>query len=117
MKKITKRERFESLLTLSQVQADPDMVEFINHELELLAKKNSTTKKPTAVQVANEALKNAIVAGMTPDRLYLVSEIIKEIPECNDLSTPKVSSLVNSMPERVERIPDKRKTYFRVIVE
>ena len=39
MKKITKRERFQSLLTLSQVQADPGMVEFINHELELLAKK------------------------------------------------------------------------------
>ena len=117
MKKITKRERFESLLHMAEVQADPGMVEFINHELELLARKNSSEKKPTAVQVANEALKNAIVAGMTPDRLYLVSEIIKEIPECNDLSTPKVSSLVNSMPERVERIPDKRKTYFRVIVE
>ena len=117
MKKITKRERFESLLNMAEVQADPGMVEFINHELELLARKNSSEKKPTAQQVANEALKNAIVAGMTPDRLYLVSEIIKEIPECNGLSTPKVSSLVNSMPERVERIPDKRKTYFRVIVE
>ena len=33
MKKITKRERFESLLKMSSVQADKGMVEFIEHEL------------------------------------------------------------------------------------
>ena len=117
MKKMTKREKFEMLMAISEVNSNPILSEFITHELELLAKKNTSEKKPTAVQQANEVLKNAIVAGMNPDRLYTVTELIKEIPECNGLSTSKVSALVNRMPERIERIPDKRKTYFRLITE
>ena len=117
MKKMTKREKFEMLMAISEVNSNPVLSEFIAHELELLAKKNTSEKKPTAVQQANEVLKNAIVAGMNPDRLYTVTELIKEIPECNGLSTSKVSALVNRMPESIERIPDKRKTYFRLITE
>ena len=117
MKKMTKREKFEMLMAIDEVKSNPVLSEFITHELELLAKKNTSEKKPTAVQVANEVLKNAIVAGMNPDRLYTVTELIKEIPECNGLSTSKVSALVNRMPEHIERIPDKRKTYFRLITE
>ena len=63
-KKITKRDRFTALLNIPAVQADPDMVAFIEHELELLAKKNSADKKPTAQQVANDGIKQAILEGM-----------------------------------------------------
>lgn len=116
-KKITKRERFESLLKLSQVQADPGMVEFINHELELLAKKNSAEKKPTAVQVANEGIKNALYDAMQENRLYTVTEIIKEVPACADLTNQKVSNLLRQMvPDRIERVEEKRKAYFRKVV-
>jgi predicted membrane-bound spermidine synthase len=114
MKKITKRERFESLLTLSQVQADPGMVEFINHELELLAKKNSSEKKPTAQQVANEAIKQAIVDGMERDHLYTITEIQKNVPECAELSNQKITALVRQLKEDglVVKTEDKRKSYF-----
>lgn len=116
-KKITKRDRFESLLKLSQVQADPGMVEFINHELELLAKKNSAEKKPTAVQVANEGIKDALYDAMQENRLYTVTELIKEVPACADLTNQKVSNLLRQMiPERVERVEEKRKAYFRKVV-
>lgn len=115
-KKITKRDRFESLLKLSQVQADPGMVEFINHELELLAKKNSAEKKPTAVQVANEGIKDALYDAMQENRLYTVTELIKEVPACADLTNQKVSNLLRQMmPERVERVEEKRKAYFRKV--
>ena len=40
-KKITKRERFEQLLNIPAVANDNGLKEFINHELELLAKKNA----------------------------------------------------------------------------
>lgn len=40
-KKITKRERFNTLLNSPAVQADPDMVAFIEHEIELLDRKNT----------------------------------------------------------------------------
>lgn len=113
-KKMTKREMFESLLKLSAVQADPKMVEFINHELELLNRKNSAEKKPTAQQVANEATKQAILDGMEPNRLYTVTEIIKEIPECAELSNQKVSALLRLLKDecKVIKTEDKRKSYF-----
>ena len=113
MKKITKRERFESLLTLSQVQADPGMVEFINHELELLAKKNSADKKPTAQQVANDGIKQAILDGMEDNRLYTITELQKSIPACAELSNQRISALVRQMVGvSINRTEDKRKAYF-----
>ena len=114
MKKITKRERFESLLNMAEVQADPGMVEFINHELELLTKKNSSEKRPTAQQVANEAIKQAIVDGMERDHFYTITELQKSIPECAELSNQRVSALVRQMVAdgAVIRTEDKRKAYF-----
>ena len=114
MKKITKRERFESLLNMAEVQADPGMVEFINHELELLARKNSSEKKPTAQQVANEAIKQAIVDGMERDHLYTITDIQKNVPACADLSNQKISALVRQLKDDgvVVKTEDKRKSYF-----
>ena len=113
-KKMTKREMFESLLKLSAVQADPKMVEFIEHEIDLLNRKNSAEKKPTAQQVANETTKQAILDGMEANRLYTVTEIIKEIPECAELSNQKVSALLRLLKDecKVIKTEDKRKSYF-----
>ena len=113
-KKITKRDRFNALLSIPAVQADPDLVAFIEHELELLAKKNSADKKPTAQQTANEAIKSAILEAMEADRLYTITEIQKSIPECAELSNQRVSSLMRQLKDSgmVIRTEDKRKAYF-----
>ena len=113
-KKITKRERFESLLTIPAVQADQGLVDFINHELELLAKKNSADKKPTAQQTANEAIKSAIVEAMEANRLYTVTEIQKSVAECAELSNQRVSALLRQLKDDgvVVRTEDKRKAFF-----
>ena len=113
-KKITKRDRFTALLNIAEVKADQGMVDFINHELELLDRKNSADKKPTAQQVANDGIKSAIAEGMTPNRLYTVTEIQKEIAECADLSNQRVSALLRQMvlDGVVVRTEDKRKAYF-----
>ena len=113
-KKITKRERFESLLTIPAVQADQGLVDFINHELELLAKKNSADKKPTAQQTANEAIKQAIVDGMERDHFYTITDIQKNVPACADLSNQKISALVRQLKDDgvITKTEDKRKSYF-----
>ena len=113
-KKITKRERFESLLKIPAVSADPDMVTFIEHELELLAKKNSADKKPTAQQVANDGIKQAILEGMEDNRLYTVTEIQKSVPACAELSNQRVSALLRQLKDDklITRTEDKRKAYF-----
>ena len=116
-KKMTKRDYFNTLLGIAEVKANPELVKFIDHELELLAKKNSAEKKPTAVQIANEGIKDAIYEALTPNRLYSVTEIIKEVPACADLTNQRVSALLRQMmPERIERVEEKRKAFFRVVV-
>lgn len=115
-KKLTKRDHFNALLNLEEVKANPTLVEFIEHELELLAKKNAADKKPTAQQTANKAICEAIVEGMEPGRLYTITELIKEIPECADLTNQRVSALVRGMLDvSIERVEEKRKAYFRVL--
>ena len=116
VKKLTKRDRFEALLKLSEVQADPAMVEFINHEIDLLARKNAGDKKPTANQVANDGYKDIIFAEMTanPDKLYTVTDLIKGVPELADYSNQRVSALLRQMIDAgsVVKTVDKRKSYF-----
>ena len=110
-KKMTKRDYFTAILSKYPL-TDAEKA-FVEHELELLEKKNSADKKPTAQQVANEGIKQAIVAGMTPNRLYTVTEIQKEIPECAEMSNQRVSALLRQMiGNEIVRTEDKRKAYF-----
>ena len=115
-KKLTKRDHFNALLSLSEVQANPVLVAFIEHELELLDKKNSADKKPTAQQVANDGIKDAIVEGMEENRLYTVTELIKEVAECNELTNQRVSALLRQLISegKVVKTIDKRKSYFQL---
>lgn len=117
-KKMTKRDYFNILRASYPATAEnyDEVIGFIDHELELLAKKNAAEKKPTAVQVANEGIKQAIVAGMEQGKLYTITDIIKSVPECADLTNQRVSALVRQlMPEYIERVEEKRKAYFRLV--
>ena len=114
-KKMTKVEYFKQIK--ANYALTEDEVKFIDHEIELLNKKNSAEKKPTAQQTANEAIKVAIVEGMEQNRLYTVTEIIKEIPECADMTNQRVSALLRQLVEggSVKRTEDKRKAYFSLV--
>ena len=91
-----------------------ELVEKIDNELALLAKKNSAEKKPTAQQTANEGIKSAIVNGMESGQAYTITDIIKSVPECADLTNQRVSALMRQLVESgvVVRTEDKRKAYF-----
>ena len=91
-----------------------ELVEKIDNELALLAKKNSAEKKPTAQQTANEGIKSAIVDGMESGKAYTITDIIKSVPECADLTNQRVSALMRQLVEKgaVGRTEDKRKAYF-----
>lgn len=119
-KKITKRARFTALLEMDEVKADPGMVEFIQHEIELLNRKNASgEKKLTPTQQANMDIKSMIAENMTPNRMYTVTEVIKAVPGCGDYSNQKLSSLLKQMSEAgvIKRIEDKRKTYYQLVTE
>lgn len=118
-KKMTKREKFEMLANIAEVKANPMLAEFIEHELELLAKKNASGNgKLTAVQVANNGIKEEILECMAkePNRLFTISEMMKLFPCCAELSNQRVSALVRQLKEdgKVERLEEKRKAVFRI---
>ena len=81
-RKPTKRDNFNALLKLSEVKADPKLVEFITHEIELLDRKNTVDKKPTKTQQENEVIKSSVLSAMEANRLYSISEMLKEFPAC-----------------------------------
>ena len=118
-KKMTKKDYFNILKKSYPTTAENynDVIAFIDHEIELLEKKNSAEKKPTATQKANTELKAIIVESMAKDRNYTITEMIKEFPELSELTNQKVSAMVRQLVEAnlIEKIEDKRKSYFRLV--
>lgn len=128
--RLTKRDYFTAILSKVDMDATydiskgdatvkvsgADVAGFLNHELELLDRKNTVDKKPTATQVANEGIKADIKAFLNAHKgeKFTVSALMKSVPAIADASNQKVSSLVRQMvlDGQADRIEDKRKAYF-----
>jgi hypothetical protein len=119
-KKITKAQKFAMLKAIPEVAENEMLVEFIDHEIELLAKKNSAEKKPTAQQTANASIADEIVSVLAsnPTKMYTITDLIKEVPACAELTNQRVSAIVRQLlGVSVERVEDKRKAYFRYLAD
>jgi len=115
--RLTKAQKFAILAELPAVKADPMLSEFIAHEVELLAKKNSADKKPTAQQEANAVIKTAVLEVLADGKKRTVSELLKEVPGLPDTMTnQRMSALVRQMVDagQVVRSEDKRKAFFAI---
>ena len=113
-KKITKATRFNQLLSIDAVKSNPDLVAFIEHELELLAKKNASDKKPTATQIANNGIKETILDTLADNKVMTITEMQKSNVDLADLSNQKISALVRQLIAEglVKKEEIKRKAYF-----
>ena len=99
MTKMTKREMFEQIRTHLTDEAE---IAFIDHELELLAKKNERkSTKPTAKQVANAQIIEEIYEKMEAGKAYRISEIQALSDELAEASGQKVSALVKRMKDNL----------------
>ena len=122
MKKMTKREKFEMLANLTEVKSNPMLMEFIEHEMELLAKKNTSEKKPTAKQTQNEVIKTNILSVLTEGKVMTVTDLLKNVPDLpEDMTNQRMSALLRQMYNKdnlsdpaypLTRIEEKRKAYF-----
>ena len=117
--KMTKKDFFCEIL--NKYPLTDDERNFINHEIELLERKNSAEKKPTAKQNENAGIKDAILKQMDADRYYTITEMIAELPACKDMQNQRVSALLKQMYDCenpvVERVYDKRKALFHKIAQ
>lgn len=104
---MTKKEMFSKIATVCS--ADAEIVEFCNHEIALLVKKNSyKSTKPTKTQIENEGLKDAILNAL--DKPMTATEIGNAV----GISVNKASALLSQLKEdnSVTRDVIKRKAYF-----
>ena len=115
-RKPTKRDNFNALLAIPAVAEDAALVEFINHEIELLDKKNTAERKPTPKQVENAGFKADILAWMKPDTLYAVSDIVKGVPSivAAGISSSRVTAMLTQLKNDgvIVRTEDKRKGFY-----
>ena len=119
-KKPTKKQMFESLK--AQFALSPEQTAFIDHEIELLAKRSSGERTQTPRQKENDGLKVAILSAMEDNVVYTIGELWKTVPELKgnpDMSSQRVSAIVSQMVDAgtVVRTEDKRKAYFSKVVE
>ena len=91
-------------------------IEMIDHEIELLTKKN-TPGKPTKAQQENTKLTEAVYEGMEQDKPYTVTEIIKSVPAVAGMNISKVRPLLTPLMEagKVKREEVKGKAIFTKI--
>ena len=111
-KKITKVDRFNQLMTITEVANNPDLVEFINHEIELLQKK-SASKKPAKKSDEYLALKDLVASALT-DEPQTISTIIKSTEGLQGLTTQKITPIIKDLITEgvAERVEEKGKALF-----
>lgn len=119
MKKMTKKEMFGEIIALATENERNDIVEFAQHEIELLnAKKSGNTM--TATQKANEEIKAVILEELarvtTP---MTITEFLNASEKVNTLvngSNQKTSALMKQLVDtkQVNKMVDKKKSYFTI---
>ena len=109
-KKITKKEMFTKIREV--VVDNANMVDFIDHEIELLDKKSAS--KPTKTQEANEGLKTVILSVLTAEGMT-ASEILASSDEFAGLSNQKISALLNALAKdgKIVKDTDNKKSIFK----
>ena len=93
---MTKREMFNEILTV--VADNAEMVEFINHEIELLNRKSSAVRKPTKNQLENEGFKADIVDYLKDaDAPKTIKELQAEIAELDGLTNQRITHMLTDL--------------------
>ena len=117
-RKITKRERFAEIIEIATELGREDLVDFCNHEIELLDKKASKSGESKSKK-ENEELMNILYDELVGiGKAVTITEFMKASPTVaeRELSNQKVTSLFTKMKgERVDKVVLKGKAYYSAI--
>ena len=118
-KKMTKKEMFTLIANLNATNSA--IVEFCNHEIELLdnKKSNGNAKANEKMEKSVELVYNALVSAgvpMSASELIAKGGLDELANEFGVVSTQKVSAYLNKLVAvgKVEKFTEKKKTYFKV---
>lgn len=121
MKKLTKMNKFEMVMEIL-VNGEFDnkdlLIEFVQHEMDLLAKKNSTgtVRKPTKTQLENEKYVAMIEEILLDKEPRTISDIQAENEIFAEMTNQKMSALLKKLvdSQKVVKFVEKKKTYFQI---
>lgn len=122
-KKMTKKEMFAQIIAMAkgekvEILAE-EIVAFAEHEIELLAKKSSTSTK-TKTQKENEVFVEQVYeALMKVGKPVTVTELMGASEKTACFSNQKLSALLKKLKDsgRIDKKIEGKKTYFFVITE
>jgi hypothetical protein len=119
-KKMTKKEMFNLIASLNA--SNTEIVEFCNHEIELLEKKKSNGNAKANEKASKETdLVYAVLKEsgtvMTVSELIASGKLTALENENGVVSTQKVSALLKKLVDsgKVEKYTEKKKTYFKIV--
>lgn len=116
-KKTTKREYFEMLSNLQEVQSNKELYNFCLHEMALLDKKKSAERKPTKQQQANDGIVQEIYEILLEqkDDMLTIAELQQASANLSEVSAARMSALIKKLVDagKVEKEKNKsgRMTY------
>ena len=121
----TKKEMFAQVIAIIEASDSPkkeELIERINHEIELVSKSRTTGEKAQAKAAEDERLTNLILDVLADGKARSVSEIQKENPDLSlnaGINTSKVTSLVIKAVNKgiLKAVKDKKKTYYSIVTE
>ena len=110
-KKMTIKQMFEVIAENPTLTAEQKA--FLLDRAEKSVKKSNGERKPTKTQEANDVLRKDILTSMREGVKYTISDMIKTIPVCADLSNQKVTAVIKPLIDNgISKIVEGRKTYF-----
>lgn len=120
--KITKRESFKMIIEVLENNDRTDLVEVMNHEIELLDKKKASGKM-TKTQTENVGIKEIILQALaTANEPITITDLLKNNVELYDAtagSNQKVSALMTQLKKenKVVRTTNGKKALFSIAEE
>lgn len=120
VKRVTKREYFGEVVKMAESLGRTDIVEFAQHEIELLDKKASS-KVTTKTQKENESIKEIIknFLNETPNEMFTITQLQEKVEDLKDYSNQKISALVSQLVKanEIDKVVDKKKSYFKALAD
>ena len=126
-KKITKREVINELLREDLIQNTPMYKDYLKHELELLDRKNASSKGSNTEEnekIANMLLEEMAKLESTGKTQYTITELMKSSDTIQNyicannkpLSNPKITSIFKEMLTSenapIVNVKDKKNSYY-----
>ena len=122
-KRLTKKDYFEMIKGVCSDRQD--IIDFCNHEIELLSRKNSKNGA-TKTQKENEIVADMLIQELekvakpiTITDLMNTSQVIKEytLENGNKLTNQKISAIFKQLVEsqKIVKVTDKKKSYFSIV--